>query len=505
MDAGSMRELGALLAAIPEAHIPSGAERVRIRGVTDDTRRLRPGELFVARRGSIHDGHALVAEAARRGAAAIVAEREVEGAGVPVVRVPNAGVALAELAAAWHGRPADALSLVGITGTIGKTSVLAMLAMIFEAAGEPIATIGSLGVSTRREADAAPPLTTPDPLTLHGALAAARDDRRTAAAMEVTSHALDQQRVHGLRFAIGVFTNLTLLEHLDYHGSFRRYVEAKMKFFDHLMPGAPLIYSAGDRIVRSLVRGRGVAPVSCGPGGLVSVRVDRLLLDRGGTRATLTLRSPLPKVDGGSIPPTTVPIELRVIGRPNVQNAALAATTALCMGARPEDVRNALAEFRAPWRRMQIVHRGRFTVLDDTVGHPDSIGAVFEVARKIGHRRLHILYAIRGRRGEEINRRDAETLAIWSRCVSADTLIVTSAEDAVDDANRVQPVECAAFLGELGRNRCDFEFRESLVGAVEDTLARVGKRDLVLLLGAQGMNRGSELLLETIGEAGRGG
>jgi len=317
--------------------------------------------------------------------------------------------------------------------------------------------------------------------------------------MEVTSHALDQDRVHGLVFALGVFTNLSPLEHLDYHGDFRSYAAAKSRFLGQMAPGAPVVYRAGDRAVRTLIDRHDVTPLSCGPFGVVSIRTDRLLLDRGGSRITLRVRRPLSRPGGVPLAPVTIPVELQVLGRPNISNASLAATAALCLGAETDAVIDALADHPAPWRRMQIVHRGRFTVLDDTVGHPDSISAVFEVAEKIRHHRLHVVYAVRGRRGSEINRRDAEALAIWSRRVPIHTLIVTSSEDVADERNRVERGEREAFVTMLRRYDKPHRHARDLRGAIDMVLDQCGRRDLVLLLGAQGMDRGAEFLLEAIG------
>lgn len=493
------RRLGELTAGLSGVRSSPPADDARVAGVTDDTRALRPGEVFVAVPGSAEDGHAYIGEAVRRGAAAIVAERAPPGGvGAPTIRVEDSRIALAELAAAWHGRPADRLRLVGITGTLGKTSTLSMLESILTAAGVRAGVIGSLGI---RMGDAveATPLTTPGPLRLHAALARFAAAGADFAAMEVTSHALVQRRIHGLTFDLGIVTNLVPLEHLEYHGSFRRYVEAKACFFDHLRRGSPLIHPAGDRVIRALARGRSVEAVSCGRGGRVSVRIERLLLDRGGTRVLLTVRRRLPRVGGGEVRATAIPLELRVLGRTNVANAALAAVAALCLGASPGVVREALSGFPAPWRRMQLAHPGRITVLDDTVGHPDSIGAAFEVAARIPHRRVHVVYAVRGRRGEEINRRDAETVAIWVRRIRAETLVVTASEDATGEANRVAPGEREAFLNGLRRYGVAFQFLAGLGEAIDRALAVVAPRDLLLLLGAQGMDRGAELVRERVG------
>ena len=497
MDDGQPKRLDELKAALTGLESVRGSDGHAVSGIASDTRALRSGEVFVALPGTHVDGRVFIGEAVRRGAAAVVTECDVEPPGVPVLRVRDARAALAELAAAWHDWPSERLTLVGITGTLGKTSTLSMLEAVLRTAGIRTGSIGSLGIRSGDRVERTR-LTTPEPLKLQHALAAFVADEARAAVMEVTSHALSQRRVHGLTYDLGIFTNVALLEHRDYHGSFQRYVQAKSRFFDLVKTGAPLVYPVGDRVVRTIVRGRKLSGVSCGPGGRVSVRTERLLLDRGGTRIHLTSRVPLPRVGGGEVRAFSLPIELQVLGRPNIINAVLAATAGLCLGAEPEAVRGALSAFPAPWRRMQIAHRGRFTVLDDTVGHPDSIGAVFEVARKISHRGLHVIYAVRGGRGEEINRRDAETIAIWAECTGLDSLYVTSSEECVDEANRVSPGEREAFLGPLKRHGVAHIYTDRLGDAVDRLLDGVGDRDLVLLLGAQGMNRGAALLRERL-------
>lgn len=490
-----LRELAASLTGLAGPPVDADAHAT---GVSADTRTLRAGEVYVAVRGSERDGHDFIREAVRRGAAAVVTEEAPDPpVPVPVLHVRDSRAALAELAAAWYGRPAERLTLVGITGSLGKTSTLLMLEAILATDGRRVGTIGSLGVRLG-DRTRATPLTTPPPVSLHRALADFARSGAELAAMEVTSHALAQERVHGLRYDLGIFTNLVPLEHRDYHGSFRAYARCKARFFGHLRPGAPLVYAASDRVVRTLLRGRDLCPVSCGPGGRVSVRVERLLLDRGGTRVVIALRSVIERADGGLVEPVDIPVELQVLGRSNITNAVLAAGAALSLGAAPGAVGDALSRFRAPRRRMQMVHRGRFTVLDDTVGHPDSISAVFEVAERITHRGLHILYAIRGARGEEINRRDAEVVAIWSRRLERPSLVVTSSDDTADEANRVTPAERAAFLETLCRYDVGFAYEANLEQAVERTLRLVRTRDLVLLLGAQGMDRGAELLCRRI-------
>lgn len=476
---------------------PTGAAgSTRITGITASSGDVREGHLFVAIRGTRTDGHAFLDEVARRGAAAVVVAQEPSGAwtrDMPVLRTDDTRRAFARLAAAWHGHPARKLSLVGITGTVGKTSVLAMLEAILLEAGREVATVGSLGLRVRGGTREESSYTAPDPLVLHGQLARAVEAGCDEVVMEVTSHALVQQRMADLHFELGLLTNLIPLEHQDYHGSFRNYVEAKRRFFDHLPKGAPLVYGADSRPARRVVRDVPVEPVGCGTGRTAVARVEPEALEADGSRMTLNVRRRLPRVGGGEIAPLQLALDLRLLGRPNLVNAALAATAALCLGADPGAVAAALAAFPPPRRRMQIVHRGPFLVLDDTVGHPDSISAVFEVAERLAPRRLHVAFAVRGQRGARINRQSAKALAIWAARIRPATLVVSRSQEAADELNRVEDAEHEAFCQPLVDEGISFQEEDRLDRAVEAVLEAAGEGDLVLLLGAQGMNRGQEV------------
>jgi UDP-N-acetylmuramoyl-L-alanyl-D-glutamate--2,6-diaminopimelate ligase len=494
-----MRTIQQLCADIDGARVPHGVGAVAVQHVTDDSREVRPGTLFVAVPGSRDDGRRHAADAIAAGALAVVSESRLD-VGRPVVLVPDARAALARIAAEWYGRPADRLRLVGITGTVGKTSVMTMLGEALRASDLPTGTIGSLGITIDgadrgpNDAGAGTALnTTPGALSLQRALAEMADAGTRIAAMEVTSHALVQRRVGGVSFDVGIFTNLTLLEHMEYHGSFRAYARAKARFLELLKPDAPLVYAAGDRAVRQLARRHHGPRVSCGGGGaMVTVRRD----DVGphGTRVTLNVRRPLPLVGGGCIEPLRLPLRLRTLGRPNIMNATLAAVTALCLGARPDAVRTALGRLEPPRRRLEMLRTTGPAVLDDTVGHPDSITAVFELVERIPHEHLRVVFAIRGQRGAEINARDAEALAIWARRVPIDSLNVTSAADTANERNAVSADERSAFLDVLGAEGLEFTHHERLEDALRDGLGDVARDDLVLLLGAQGMDAGAALV-----------
>jgi UDP-N-acetylmuramoyl-L-alanyl-D-glutamate--2,6-diaminopimelate ligase len=492
----SPSSLSELLAHVRGAHLPPGSERIVVTGVEMDSRQVRPGTLYVAVPGTRVDGHDFVEDAVGRGAAAVLVHREVPAVDVPVIRVADSRRALAEVAAAWHGHPAERLRLVGVTGSFGKTTVVMMLDAILVAAGQPVGGIGSemVGIRFRGTVLEHSPYTTPDALLLHRALADLRERGADRVAMEVTSHALAQKRVHRLEYDVGVFTNLAPLEHKEYHPTFEHYIQSKLRFFDHVRRGAPLVFFGGDPALRHLMDDLPLHPVACDTEAGADVRFAAESMTVAGMRVRLEVPRALPRPDGGEVPPTDFDFDLPLLGTPYLRNAALAATTALLMGAGADDVRRALAAFSPPRRRLQVIRCGAFDVLDDTAQHPDSLSAVFGVVERLPHRRLHIAYAVRGQRGPEINHQLATTLGIWAGRVPIDTLVVTSSEEAVDAANRVDDAEREAFLGGLSEQGVGCRTESRLEDAVRGVLDHAGEGDLVLFLGPFGMHGAAEIL-----------
>jgi UDP-N-acetylmuramoyl-L-alanyl-D-glutamate--2,6-diaminopimelate ligase len=217
-----------------------------VTGVTSDSRRVAPGMVFVAVAGGKADGVAYAADAASRGAAAIVAAKgaSVSADRIPVFLVDDPRLVLAKLAAKVF--PRQPATMVAVTGTSGKTSVAAFTRQIWEQTGHAAASIGTTGVVAPGRNDYGS-LTTPDPVDLHRLLTELADAGVTHAAMEASSHGLDQRRLDGVRLTAGGFTNLGR-DHLDYHPTIEDYLRAKLRLFDTLLPkGAPAVIFADDR------------------------------------------------------------------------------------------------------------------------------------------------------------------------------------------------------------------------------------------------------------------
>ena len=408
---------------------PPGADP-EIAGLSEDSRRIEHGMLFVAVPGTALDGHAYIGDALARGAAAIVAERTgAIPAGMPAVRVPSSRDALALLASRFFSTTSTPISLLGFTGTFGKTSTSDILRRLLDAAGQQTGVLGSLGARYKGFHDPGEGLTTPAPVELHRALRGLADAGATTVILEVTSHALRLGRVNGLRFDGGLLAAIMPGEHTDFHRSYEDYVEAKRLFLAELDPAALLAYDADNLAARRLVTepGRGTAresghghrraptaaatPASAQghsigfslEGRDADVQLYDILID--GKGATFSLGGRALTTQSGTR--VTSPL----LGRGHLRNVALAIAYAVGIGLPATTVREIVATLTPLRRRMERYEVGGRTVLDDTAAHPDSLAATFDVAALLPHRALAVVYAIRGRRGPDINRRIATALA----------------------------------------------------------------------------------------------
>lgn len=229
--------LGALL-GLPDDH-PQAA--LAVTGLCSDSRRAVPGDVFFAIRGTAQDAVGFAPAAVQAGAVAVVSEVAIEGLPVPVVLVPSVRAALSAAAARfWPRQPAV---ITAVTGTNGKSSTVDFLRQIWAYAGHAAASVGTLGaIGPSGRIDLG--FTTPDPIALHATLQALADEGITHVAMEASSHALDQRRMHGVRLAAAGFSNLTQ-DHLDYHGTMDAYREAKLKLLGEVLaPGLPAVVNA---------------------------------------------------------------------------------------------------------------------------------------------------------------------------------------------------------------------------------------------------------------------
>ncbi len=378
-----MMHLHTLLHGLPVGRLPP--ENPDVTGVCHDSRRVEHGDLYVAIVGRRHDGRAFCAQAAARGAVAVLGPGGgPPGTGLPWVEVDDPRPLLGRVSARVYDRPHERLRLVGVTGTNGKSTVVALVARILEAAGQPAGVLGTLGsrLGGRRFGHAG--RTTPEAPDLFRTLRDFRAAGARAAVMEVSSHALAQGRVEGARFDAALFTNLTR-DHLDFHGDLERYYAAKRQLFERLKPGGRAVVHLGDAYGRRLAVELG-EPLTYGEGGDVTVR--RAHLDLGGIRARLA--TPRGELD----------LESPLLGRYNLENLQAAVAVAEALGLPPEAARRGLAAQAPLPGRLEPVSAGQsFPVLIDYAHTPAALEAALASLRELaGERRIAVVFGCGGNR-----------------------------------------------------------------------------------------------------------
>ncbi len=374
---------------------PGGGPAPAIAGLTADSRAVTPGMLFAALPGARADGRAFIADAVARGAVAILAPAGTawpEGVPrAPLLESADPRRSLARLAAAFHG--AQPATLVAVTGTNGKTSTVDFLRQLWMLAGRRAASLGTLGLVTEG-LPPGPSLTTPDPVALHGMLAGLARQGVTHAAMEASSHGIDQRRLDGVRLAAAGFTNLTR-DHLDYHGSMAAYRAAKLRLFDTLLPAGAAAVINADMEAESLEALRRIA----------AARGLRLLaVGEAGAELRLLAQRPLPEgqeIELDACGRRTT-LRLALPGRFQADNVLMAAGLAVATGMDPAGLPELLPRLAGVRGRMELAARlaNGAAAYVDYAHTPDALERLLAALRPhVGPGgRLHVVFGAGGDR-----------------------------------------------------------------------------------------------------------
>jgi UDP-N-acetylmuramoyl-L-alanyl-D-glutamate--2,6-diaminopimelate ligase len=448
-------DLRPLVAALAEARAIGDLDRVAL-GLTHDSRAVRPGSIFVALRGERTDGHAFLARAVAAGAGAVVVDEAFAGAAQPpagaaTIVVPDTRRALSRLAAAFYGHPSRALTVVGVTGTNGKTTTTYLIEAILNAGGLRAGRIGTLGASFG-ETDWPLENTTPLASELQGLLAEMRERGAEAVAMEVSSHALALDRVADVDFAVGVLTNVTR-DHLDFHPSFEAYAAAKRSLFEL---AAVAVVNADDACGRRWA-GELERAVTYGLGSGARVRADDVEIGAGGSRF---------RVAG-------VDFSLPLPGRFNVSNALAALCVAREAGISDAVSARALAGALPVPGRMERFAAGGVDVLVDYAHTPDALESVLRAAREGTRGRL---VAVFGCGGDRDRGKRPEMGRIASAL--ADRAFVTSDNPRTEDPQAIVD-QILAGVPDRGRVAVELDRRT----AIRRAIGEAAPGDLIVVAG----------------------
>lgn len=427
------------------------------------------GALFFCVPGGHADGHDHAAEAVRRRASAVVVERWLE---VPCaqVRVPSVREAMGPVSAAFFGYPSDRFSLVGVTGTNGKTTTTYLLESIFRAAGLRPGLIGTTGV--RVDAVSVPfERTTPEAPDLQRLLHGMAEDGIGAAAMEVSSHGLDQHRVDGSRYRCAIFTNLSQ-DHLDYHGTMEAYFSAKARLFTKELSDVAVINA-------DTPEGRRLAEVA-------SVPAVRFGLEGG---VDVSARDVEVTPSGLSFRANGVRVRSALRGHFNVYNCLGAFAAARQLGIGDEAIASGIESLAGVPGRLEPVDRGQaFSVLVDYAHTPDSVDNVLRAARKVTDARVVVVLGCGGDRD-----RGKRPLMGQAATRLADLTVITSDNPRSEDPEAI----IAEIVPGAERGLGAFVVQADRRAAIRTALSEAGPGDVVVIAG-KGHETGQEFADRTI-------
>jgi UDP-N-acetylmuramoyl-L-alanyl-D-glutamate--2,6-diaminopimelate ligase len=450
---------------------------VEIGGIVADSRLVKPGDLFVSIPGSRVDAHQFIGQAIEQGAAAVVATRPFPASeGVGTILVEDARHALSALSDKYFGSPSRKLKMVGITGTNGKTTIAFLIQAVVDAAGRRAGIIGTAGMMLGTEVlESKSGYTTPEAPTVHRLLAEMVVRKADVAAMEVTSHALEQHRVAHCRFDAAIYTNLTH-EHLDYHKDMESYFHAKAKLFQMLRPGAFAIINLDDpygaRMVQECPPGVNVLTYGFSPEA--AVRAEDLELSAQGASYRLVTPVGESQVDAPHL-----------FGRYNVSNALAAIATGMALGYGAGAGVTAMQTAKGAPGRFERVDMGQnFTVVVDYAHTPDGFDKLLSDVAKFRQagQRMTLVFGSAGHR-DQTKRPDMGRIA-GDYC---DRLVLTEEDPRTEDAMEI----ARQIASGVRRNQVEIQLIEDRVEAIDYAIRTAEPGDIVLITG-----KGNETDLE---------
>jgi UDP-N-acetylmuramoyl-L-alanyl-D-glutamate--2,6-diaminopimelate ligase len=439
-----------------------GNPDMMISGLTLNSREVGPGMLFAAIKGSHTDGHRFINKAIEQGASAILCEQIPEGitGKVTIIRVADAGRAIGPIASAFYDNPSESLKVVGVTGTNGKTTIATLLYKLFESLGYPSGLISTIRVCSHLDSTDATH-TTPDPITFQSHLANMVQAGCQYVFVEVSSHAMDQHRVDGVRFAGGIFTNLTR-DHLDYHIDFQSYLNAKKSFFDQLDSSAFALTNSEDRNGMVMFQNCGAKKYT--------------YTTRGAADFEGRMREQ--HIDGMLVSFNSQEVWIRFIGRYNVSNLLAVYGTAILLGQDHSEILTRLSQLEPVEGRLETVLLGNDRIgIVDYAHTPDALENVLTTLGELKTRDIKLI-TVFGAGGDRD--RGKRPLMAGVACKLSDRVIITSDNPRTEDPEMIlddirKGIPAGAEYKVLSiTNRHE---------AIKTAVALAGRGDIILLAG----------------------
>lgn len=467
-----------------------------IEGIAYHSQKVESQYLFVCIRGYKTDGHKYIMNAIENGAVAAVVEEIQENLGIPQILVSDSRKALALLSSAFYSHPSKKMKMIGITATNGKTSTTYMIDAILE---KEIFRTGLIGTVSIKYGDKVIPatLTTPESLDLHAHLQNMVEDDVSHLTMEVSSSALELNRVYGVNYDIVALNNISL-EHIDSHGSFERYFEVKSSLIRNAKQSSMAILNLDDQYSASLIHQTKAKVITFGVENTEGhIRCKDLDLSTGRATFTFEIVKPI-EFDHLVIEPAAFQVELAVPGLHSVYNAMVAIIVGLLNGVPSSSIKETLKNFQGVERRFEFIYEDSFKIVDDHFANPGNIDVTMQTIDVMDFNHLHILYAIRGQRGPAINQENAEAMIKWLHRLGISEITATKSISHTTEKDKVTEEEVQSFLAVMEKEQIKVNLYDELPDSIAATLRKASTDDLVLFAGCQGMDYAKEVVMEQL-------
>ncbi|MGM0653293.1 MAG: Mur ligase family protein [Bacillota bacterium] len=464
-------------------------------GIAYHSGKVSDGFLFVCIRGYKTDGHLYIDQAAQKGALAAIVE-DFQNTPITQYKVADSRQALAALADRYYNYPSKKINLTGVTATNGKTTTTYMINSILEEHGLNTGLIGTVIVKAGNKIEPAD-LTTPESLDLHRFFSHMVEENVTHAVMEVSSSGLELKRVGNVNFNTVVVNNISR-EHIDLHGSFEDYYNAKASLVRTANKNQWAVFNLDCPQTAPLVKETAANPFTYGiKNRKADIVVDNLDLSTGRARFEVNLKNKR-SFSFLSKQPESFSINLSVLGLHSVYNSMAAILVSLINNIPADTISKALHNFRGVERRFELIFEDDFKVLDDHFANSGNINVTLETLQMMDCKKLHLVYAIRGSRGITVNKENAETLAYWAPKLGLEKIIATTSSSHVGEKDLVTTEELEVYKKVIEQSGLKTEIYEELPDAIAAGLKETEKGDVLLLAGCQGMDYGASICLGQI-------
>ncbi|UOE94050.1 UDP-N-acetylmuramyl-tripeptide synthetase [Alkalihalobacillus sp. LMS39] len=466
---------------------------IDITGISYHSKKVEKGQLFVCIRGYKTDGHKFLPNAVSNGAVAAIVEEFQDDVDIPQFLVENSRIALAQLGAAFYGNPSEKMKMIGITATNGKTTTTYMTNAMLENHGYKTGLIGTVSIKID-DTSIPSELTTPESLDLQFYLKQMHDKAVSHVSMEVSSAALETYRVEKVDYDIVAFNNISR-EHIDSHGTFEKYFEAKSSLITEASEKSIAILNLDCPYSASLADKTKASVITFGLEQSTGyIHCKNLDLTTGRAKFTYEIKKPF-SYDHQEFSPCEFTVELSVPGLHSVYNSMVAITVALLSGVSIQTIQETMKEFGGVERRFEFVYEKEFKIIDDHFANPGNINVTLQTLKYMDFDQLHLVYAIRGERGPTVNKENAEAIVEWAKKLNLKEIIATKSVSHVTDKDKVTDEEVNVFMDVMFQANINVTLLEELPDATAYALTKAGQGDLVLLAGCQGMDHGAEIML----------